>query len=206
MMQDICRRLAAMDTATLYESGARSTMDSGIRHLSGRERLAGPALTVLCLPGDNLMIHVALAGAKPGDVLVVQCHDPGYGVWGEVLTVAAMARGVAGLVVDGSVRDLAATRALDFPVFARGTCLRGTAKTGRVPFNVPVSCAGCIVSPGDIIVADESGIVVIAPGEAAAIAERAEERVAKEAAMMEELRRGRTTLELLGLDGPASRR
>lgn len=205
-MQDICRRLAAMDTATLYESGARATMDRGIRHLSGTERLAGPALTVLCPPGDNLMIHVALAGAKPGDVLVAQCHDPGYGVWGEVLTVAAMARGVAGLVVDGSVRDLAAMRALDFPVFARGTCLRGTIKTAHAPVNVPVSCAGCIVSPGDIIVADESGIVVIAPGEAAAIAERAEERVAREAAMMEELRRGRTTLELLGLDGPASRR
>jgi 4-hydroxy-4-methyl-2-oxoglutarate aldolase len=204
--QDICRRLAAMDTATLYESGARATMDRGIRHLSGTERLAGPALTVLCPPGDNLMIHVALAEAKPGEVLVAQCHDPNYGVWGEVLSVAAMARGVAGLVLDGSVRDLAAMRALGFPVFARGTCLRGTAKTGRVPFNVPVTCAGCIVSPGDLVVADESGIVVIDPGEAPGIAGRAEERVAREAAMMEELRRGRTTLELLGLDRAASRR
>jgi len=97
-------RLRALDTATLHESGAQATMRPEIRMLSGDCRLAGPALTVACPPGDNLMIHLAVAPAQPGTVLVAQCHDPGYGVWGEVLTVAAMARRIAGLVLDGSVR------------------------------------------------------------------------------------------------------
>ena len=124
-------RLAAMDTATLHESGAGNIMNGKLRKLSGSRRLAGPAFTVLCPPGDNLTIHVGVAQAKPGDVLVVQCHDAGYGVWGEVLSVAVISRGIAGLIVDGSVRDLAAIQALDFPVFAQGTCLRGTGKDKR---------------------------------------------------------------------------
>lgn len=197
----ISRRLAAMDTATLHESGAAMTMNGDIRLLSGSQRLAGPALTVLCPPGDNLMIHVAVARARPGDVLVVQCHDPDYGVWGEVLSVAAMSRGVAGLVLDGSVRDLAAIRALDFPVLARGTCLRGTVKETPGAVDVPIACGGAMVRPGDIIVGDESGIVVIKPSEAGEIAARGEERGRKEAVMMAQLRSGRTTMELLGLEG-----
>jgi 4-hydroxy-4-methyl-2-oxoglutarate aldolase len=146
------------------------------------------------------MIHVAVARAQPGAVLVAQCHDPGYGVWGEVLTVAAMARCIAGLVLDGSVRDLDAIRRLGFPVFARGTALPGTAKSGRGTIGVATTCGGALVWPGDIIVADESGIVIIPPGEAQLVLARAEERCRKEAAMMDELRAGRTTIDLLGLD------
>jgi 4-hydroxy-4-methyl-2-oxoglutarate aldolase len=193
-------RLRALDTATLHESGARMTMTPEIKMLSGDCRLAGPALTVMCHPGDNLMIHVAVARAQPGTVLVAQCHDAGYGVWGEVLTVAAMARGIAGLVVDGSVRDLGAIRRLGFPVFARGTALRGTAKSARGAVGVVTTCGGTPVWPGDLIVADESGIVVIRPQEAEHIVATAEERCRKEAAMMEELRGGRTTMDLFGLD------
>ena len=104
----VVQQLRALDAATLFESGASATMGPEIRMLSGDSRLAGPALTVVCPPGDNLMIHLAVARAKAGALLVVQSHDPAYGVWGEVLTVAAMARGIAGLVLDGSVRDLGA--------------------------------------------------------------------------------------------------
>src|ERR1700742_2478549 len=104
--------LRAQDTATLYESGAHGTMTQNIRMLSGDRRLAGYALTVVCHPGDNLMIHVAVARAPTGAVMVVQSHDGSYGVWGEVLTVAAMTRGIAGLVLEGSVRDLGAIRRL----------------------------------------------------------------------------------------------
>ena len=197
---DLIRRLGALDTATLHELGAKTTLNESIRMLSG-SRLVGQALTVLCPAGDNLMIHVAVARAQPGDVLVVQCHDPDYGVWGEVLSVGAMSRGVAGLVLDGSVRDLAAIRALDFPLFAAGTCLRGTGKSARGAVNVAVSCGGAVIWPGDYVVGDESGIVVFQPGEASAIADRGEERVRKEALMMQQLRDGRTTLELLGLEG-----
>ena len=111
----LASRLAALGTATFYELGAKAVMSSEIRMLSGDCCVAGPAFTVMCHPGDNLMIHVGVARAKPGDVLVVQCHDAAYGVWGEVLTVAAIARGIAALVLDGSVRDLAAIRRQVFP-------------------------------------------------------------------------------------------
>ncbi|MGA8654728.1 MAG: RraA family protein [Chthoniobacterales bacterium] len=196
----ILERLRALDTATLYESGARATMVPEIRMLSGDCRLAGPALTVMCPPGDNLMIHVAVARAQTGAVLVAQCHDPGYGVWGEVLTVAAMARGIAGLVLDGSVRDLGAIRRLRFPLFARATALPGTTKSARGAIGAVTTCGGAFVWPADIIVADESGIVIIRPEEAEQVLTRAEERCRKEATMMDELRSGRTTMDLLGLD------
>ncbi|MBN8995062.1 MAG: hypothetical protein J0H94_07535 [Rhizobiales bacterium] len=192
------RRLSAMDTATIHESGAGTIMDGTIRLQAGT-RICGPALTVLSPPGDNLMIHLAVAQARRGDVLVVQCCDPGYGVWGEVLSVAAAARGIMGLVLDGSVRDLPEMRALGFPVFARGTALRGTGKSGRGEINIPIPCGGAIVRPGDVVAADESGIVVVGAADVEAIADRAEERVRKEAAMMAQLRDGGTSVELLNL-------
>jgi 4-hydroxy-4-methyl-2-oxoglutarate aldolase len=173
--------------------------------LSGDRCVAGRALTVMSPPGDNLMIHVAVACAEPGDMLIVQSHDAGYGVWGEVLTVAAQARGIIGLVLDGSVRDLAAIRRRAFPVFARGVCLRGTAKSREGTVNEPISCGGQPVWPGDLIAADESGIVAMSPREVEQILIRAEERSRKEAAMMSELRSGRTTVELLGLEGKLAR-
>ncbi len=170
--------------------------------LSGDRRLAGPALTVMCHPGDNLMVHVAVARAPAGAVMVVQSHDASNGVWGEVLTVAAMARRIAGLVVDGSVRDLGAIRRLGFPVFARGTALRGTTKSAHGTVGAVITCGGTPVWSSDLIVADESGIVVIRPEEAEHVLERAEERCRKEAIMMNALRAGHTTMDLLGLAEP----
>ncbi|MGA8658168.1 MAG: hypothetical protein WB586_18650 [Chthoniobacterales bacterium] len=170
------------------------------RRFASSRQCLGPALTIMCPPGDNLMIHVAVARAEPGAVLVAQCHDPGYGVWGEVLTVAAMARGIAGLILDGSVRDLGAIRRLRFPLFARATALPGTTKSARGAVGVLTTCGGALVWPDDIIVADESGIVIIRPDEAEQVLTRAEERCRKEATMMDELRTGRTTMDLLGLD------
>ncbi len=196
----LVERLCALDTATLFESGAHGTMTSDIKLLSGDRRLAGPALTVMCHPGDNLMIHVAVARAQPGAVMVVQSHDASYGVWGEILTVAAMARGIAGLVLDGSVRDLGAIRRLGFPVFARGTALRGTGKSIQGTVGAITTCGGAPVAPADLIVADESGIVVIQPDEAEDILAKAQERCRKEVLMMNELRAGRTTMDLLGLE------
>jgi 4-hydroxy-4-methyl-2-oxoglutarate aldolase len=196
----LVEQLRALDTATLFESGARATMGPEIRMLSGDCRLAGPALTVVCPPRDNLMIHLAVARAPIGTVLVAQSHDPAYGVWGEVLTVAAKARGIAGLILDGSVRDLGAIRRLNFPVFARGTALPGTTKSARGAIGSVTTCGGALVWPGDIIVADESGIVLIRPDETEQVLARAQERCRKEAAMMNELRAGRTTIDLLGLD------
>jgi 4-hydroxy-4-methyl-2-oxoglutarate aldolase len=198
----IVEDLRAQDTATLYESGAHATMTQNIRMLSGDRRLAGSALTVVCHPGDNLMIHVAVARARVGTVMVVQSHDGSYGVWGEVLTAAAMARGIVGLVLEGSVRDLGAIRRLGFPVFACGTALRGTGKAGGGQVGEIIICGGVPVSPDDLIVADESGIVVLRPNEAESVLAKAQERGRKEAIMLKELRTGRTTMELLGLNDP----
>jgi len=196
----VVEQLRTLDTATLFESGARAAKEPEIRMLSGNDRLAGPALTVACPPGDNLMIHLAVARAQAGIVLVAQSHDPGYAVWDEVLTVAAMARGIAGLVLDGSVRDLGAIRRLGFPVFARGTALPGTTKSVHGTIGQATTCGGALVCPGDIVVADESGIVLIRPEEAEQVLARALELCRKEAAIMDELRGGRTTVDLLGLD------
>jgi len=192
-------RLSALETATLHESGAKSILSSEIKMLCGDRCVVGRALTVMCHPGDNLMIHVAVSRAEPGDMLLVQSHDPEFGVWGEVLTVAAQARGIVGLILDGSVRDLAAIRRRKFPVFARGLALQGAAKTREGTINAPISCGGQPIWPGDVIAADESGIVAMSPGEVEDILTRAEERSRKEAVMMSELQNGRTTMEILGL-------
>jgi 4-hydroxy-4-methyl-2-oxoglutarate aldolase len=198
--ESLTARLVAFDTATLYEAGGqRGALLPGITALSSERRVAGPALTVLTARGDNLALHAAVASARPGEVIVAQCHDAQTGGWGEVLTVAAMARGIAALVVDGAVRDLDAIRELGFPVFARGTSISAATKVAPGHIRLPIDCGGQIVRPGDYVVADVSGLVVI---EAEAVEQTlvaAAARVAKESRMMEQLRAGATTVDLLGL-------
>jgi 4-hydroxy-4-methyl-2-oxoglutarate aldolase len=196
----LAEALLTYDSATLFESAEQpGSMAAEIRPLAPGCRIAGPALTVACPPGDNLMLHAALAEARPGEVLVAQCHDASYGVWGEVLATSAMARGVVALVIDGAVRDIDAMRAKGFPVFARATALRGAAKKRRGLLRQPISCGGLLVWPGDMVMADDSGIVVLAPGEVAGTLQRAAARLAKEEAMMAALKTGATTIELLQL-------
>jgi len=198
---DLAARLAEFDTATLYEAaGQRGAMAPGIHSLVPHKRVASPALTVVCPPGDNLMLHAAVAAAQPGEILVAQCHDHGIGVWGEVLTVAAMARGIAALVIDGSVRDIDSIRGRGFPVFARGTALSTARKAELGCLRVPISCGGLLVWPGDYVVADDSGIVVLGAATVEATLAQALARRDKEAVMMERLRHGETTLELLNLN------
>jgi len=199
-------RLVEFDTGTLYEAAGEGAFPPGLRMLSGSGRIAGPALTVACPPGDNLAVHVAVAGAREGEVLVVQTHDRGCGVWGEVLTVAAMARGIRALVIDGSVRDLDAIRELAFPVFGRGTALLGTGKREAGSVREPVTCGGRLVHPGELIVADLSGLVAIRAERVAEVLAAAAARRDKEAGMLRQLREGRTTIELLGLGDYIDRR
>lgn len=192
--------LLSFDTATLFESAARpGTMDSGIRPVDTGYRIAGTALTVACPPGDNLMLHAAVADARPGEILVVQCHDASFGVWGEVLMTSAMAQGIAGLIIDGSVRDVDALRAARFPVFSRGLALKGAVKARRGLLRQPISCGGLLVWPGDMVVADDSGIVVLAPEEVEATIAKARQRQQKEADVMGKLRERQTTLDLFDL-------
>jgi 4-hydroxy-4-methyl-2-oxoglutarate aldolase len=194
---DLAARLAQFDTATLYEAAnQRGAMAPGLHALQQGVRVAGPALTVICPPGDNLMLHAAVAEARPGEIIVAQAHDASYGVWGEVLTVGAMARGVEALVIDGAVRDIDSIRGLGFPIFARGTALRAARKAERGCLRMPTSCGGLLVWPGDYLVADDSGIVVLAAAGIETVLAAAQARGEKEAALMDELRRGRTTMEL----------
>ena len=199
-MHDVHRRLGELGAATVHEVvGPDSACGPELRAVWQDAIVAGPALTVEGHPGDNLALHQALEAAEPGQVLVVALGGHLAGYWGEVLTVAAMERGVQGLVIDGGVRDTREIESLGFPVFARGTALRGTGKhhDGRLGKGVVV--AGVHVHAGDVVVGDRDGVTVVPRDSVADVLERAEARVAKEADFMERLRAGATTVELLGL-------
>lgn len=199
---DRARRLGA---ATLHEAfGRQGDLPAAIRAV-GRSRVAGPALTVSTLSGNNLLIHRALAVARPGDVLVVALTDPGdeghaFGYWGDILTTAAMEKGLAGLVIDGCVRDVEAIEALGFPMFCRGTAIRGTAKAPTGEVGGVVRIGRIEIAPGDLVVGDADGVVVLPSSAVADTLALADAREAKERGIVEELKKGRTTMELYGFE------
>jgi len=142
--------------------GRERVMDGGIRPLwSPIPRVAGPAFTVRCPPGDNLMLHAAIHRADHGSVIVVQAGDLDYAVSGGNVCAVAQRRGIEGFVVDGVIRDIAEVRDMGFPVFARGVMPIPGGKDVVMPLNEPVQCGGVTVAAGDVVVADEEGIVVV---------------------------------------------
>jgi 4-hydroxy-4-methyl-2-oxoglutarate aldolase len=192
--------LLALGSATLGESGAGAMRDR-VRAAWPGATLAAPAYPVRCSTGDNLAIHVAVARAPQGCALVVDVgvmRELGY--WGEVLTTAAQSRGIAGLVIDGGVRDIAALEAHAFPVFSTTIALRGATKNrpGSVAHTVRVG--DITVEPGDWVVGDADGVVVVPAATTAAVIEAGRARAEKEQGFFRELRAGTTTLELLDLD------
>lgn len=193
---------AKQESATVYEAaGQVGMMDPAIKPVYPEANVCGTAVTVKCHPGDNLMLHKAVTVAKPGDVLVATIgKHTEAGAWGEILATAAMARGIVGLVIDGAVRDSEAMKSLDFPVFARGLAIGATMKRNIGTINHPLVCGNVLVNPGDIILGDADGVVVIAREDAQAILEASQARVAKEDDVMAKIRAGSTTLQLLGLD------
>jgi 4-hydroxy-4-methyl-2-oxoglutarate aldolase len=194
--------LGEFDPATLYEAaGKHGMVDPDIRPAWAGARLFGPIVTVQCQPGDNLMMHVAVTVARPGDVLIASVG--GYvmaGAWGEILTVAAQARGITGLALDGAARDMEAIAARRFPVFSRGLAIGSCTKEKVGAVNQPLDFGGVLVRPGDIAVGDTDGIVIVAREEAAQVYAAAVERRRREAQIMEALQQGATTMELLGLN------
>jgi len=152
-------------TTTLADLlGHEQVLDLGIRSLWGPvSRLVGPAFTVRCPPGDNLMLHAAIYRAEPGSVLVVESGDVEYALAGGNVCAVAQRRGIAGFVVDGVIRDVGEVRAAGFPVFGRGTVPIPGAKKAVLPLNERVRCGGVAVDAGDVVVADEDGVVVV-PG------------------------------------------
>lgn len=192
-----------MGAATLGESGA-VPLHPRIRAMWKAPPFAGPAHTVLCAPGDNLAIHVGLARAPAGSVLAVCVPgDTARGYWGEVLTTAAQVAGVVALVIDGTVRDLDAIEKRGFPVHARGGALRGATKLGPGQVGVPVAIGDVAVRPGDWLVGDTDGVVLVPRAQLQECRDLATQRADKENTMFQRLRQGATTMELLGLDaGP----
>ena len=194
------KELLDLGTSTLGESGA-TALSSRIRPMWKGAACAGPAMTVACAAGDNLALHAAVAAASAVVVLAVSfAGDSVRGNWGEVLTVGAEAAGVAALVIDGEVRDMAAIEDHQFPVFARGVALPGAAKAGPGALQVPIVVGDALIRPGDWMVGDADGVVVIAAERLAGVRAAAAARAAKEAAFFTRLRAGETTVDLLSLD------
>lgn len=199
----LAARLAALGTATIGEvaPGAR-IVDPPLHPLSPGMVVAGPALTVRCRPGDNLALHHAIAAASPGDVLVVDYGGSvESGPFGEIMALACQLRGIAGMVINGSVRDSQQIVDLGFPLFCRGLNIRGTTKRDPGEVGASLSLGSAEVRRGDFVVADADAILIVPRDDAADAALAGEARVAKEAAMMDRLRAGETTLQILGLDG-----
>ena len=171
----------------LYALDAAITCQTDKRH-----RLCGPALTVHVFPGDNLMVHKALDIAKPNDIVVVDAHGTRgmNAVLGDIISTKAKHRGIAGFIVDGLVRDMPGIADLDFPVFARGTTPVGPLHRGPGEINCPIACGGVVVNPGDVIVADISGIVVVPREWAEVILQRLEAHKAHQEKYLEAVRRG----------------
>lgn len=200
-LEALLEELAAFDTATLYEAAGQTGMvDPTIRPVWKGARLCGPALTVRCPAGDNLALHHAVTIAAPGEILVASADN--YllaGAWGEVLTVAAQARGIAGLAIDGAVRDSEAIAQRGFPVFSRGLAIGACTKEKYGELNIPLLFGGVKVQPGDIVVGDADGIVILERDRLETTLESARQRRSRELKLMTQLQSGKTTLELLDL-------
>lgn len=197
---ELVERFSTQAVTTVYEAaGQQGAMESSIRAIGPNMKLCGPALTVRCQPGDNLTLHAAIAMAQPGDVIVADVGDfEEAGHWGEITTVAAQARGVAGLVINGGVRDVAPIQRRGFPVFARAISMKATVKAVPGTINQPIICAGVAVNPGDLVLADEDGVVVVTYAQAETVLRTAIDRDAREAEVMRRLAAGELTLDILG--------
>ena len=190
-----------LSSATVYEaSGKKGYVNHNIKAVWKGAKVCGPAVTVNCPGGDNLMLHKAMTVAQPGDVLVAFVNDAvNYGYWGLTMSTSCTALGIAGLVIDGCVRDTEEIGNLGFPIFSRGACIRGTVKETLGTINHPIVLGGTVVNPGDLILGDADGLVIIAQQDAEEILKKSIDRDKSEEKLMEQFRLKKTSLELTPL-------
>lgn len=198
---ELIKSLGYAGVATAHESAGRvGLLGPRVQARMPGAAISGSAVTVSCQPGDNLMIHAAVEVCEPGDVLVVTTtSDSTDGMFGDLLATSLVARGVVGLVIDAGVRDIATLRSMGFPVWSRAIHAQGTVKASPGSVNVPVVAAGQLVYPGDIMVADDDGVLVIRQENAAAVSDAASKRLANETAKREELASGTLGVDMYGL-------
>jgi len=194
-------KLATFGVATVHEAIGRSGyLGPGIRPNQQGTRISGTALTALCWPGDNLMIHAAVEQAKPGDILVVATTSPnGDGAFGELLATSLLSHGVRGLVTGGGLRDTQELREMSFPAWTAHVSAQGTVKETAGAVNVPVSLGGQVIRPGDAIVADDDGVCVVPRSDVAAAVAASEARMAKEDTNRKQLAEGGLGLDMYNL-------
>jgi 4-hydroxy-4-methyl-2-oxoglutarate aldolase len=198
---DSVRLLGELGVATVHEAQGRSgLLRPYMRPIYPAAKASGPAITVLCHPGDNLMIHAAIEVCKPGDILVVATlSESTDGMFGDLLGASCRAHGVVGLVIDAGVRDTADLTDMQFPVWAKAVSAQGTVKATAGSVNVPIVCAGAMIDPGDVIVGDADGVVVVPRHRAAEVAKLGDQRRAKEEKSRERLSKGELGVDFYGL-------
>jgi len=200
--KELMDQFRGIGTATVHEAyGRKGAVDHVIKPITRGVRLCGPAFTVQCHPGDNLMLHKALERAKPGDILVTsvgEYYEAGY--WGGLMATSGVAKKLGGLAIDGCIRDSAEIIRMGFPVFCRGFCIKGTTKTVLGLINHPVIFGGVSVHPGDLILGDDDGMVVVERSKCEEVLEKSIQRVEAEKLKSERLKAGISSVELNKLE------
>lgn len=197
----VVESLGRLGVATVHEAQGRiGLMQPYMRPLWRGARIAGSAVTALCHPGDNWMIHVAVEVLRPGDVLIVACSSESTdGAFGELLATSLKAHGAKGVVLDMGCRDAHEIAEMRFPLWSRAISAKGTVKATIGSVNVPVVCAGVQVHPGDVVVADDDGVVIVRRADAETVVKAGEERERKEAASRARLEKGELGLDIYGM-------